>query len=128
KAGTFSASDYIGPVAVYIKAAFFLVFGISVRGMRLATSLVGLLGVLVTYLFIKREFGRVAALSTSLLLATDLSYVLAMRHDWADICFLLPARILALYFFLAWWRSRERERFLFLSLMMLGLGLTARFD
>ncbi|PYS59118.1 MAG: hypothetical protein DMF76_17375 [Acidobacteria bacterium] len=81
KALPFMPSDYIGPISVYFLAGFFAVFGITLSVMRVATSLVGLLGILATYLLLKREFGRLAAVTTSLFLATDLTYVLAMRHD-----------------------------------------------
>ncbi len=124
----FMPSDYIGPISVYFLAGFFAVFGISLSVMRVATSLVGLLGILATYLLLKREFGRLAAVTTSLFLATDLTYVLAMRHDWGVISFGLLARMLALYFFLSWWRARKRLGFLFLSFLVLGLSLTYRFD
>jgi hypothetical protein len=121
-------NDYIGPIAVYNIAGFFAIFGTSVPVMRIATSFVGLLGVLATYLLFRREFGRPAAVITSLLVATDLTYVLAMRHDWGATSMGLLIRMLVLYFFLSWWSNRERVRFLFLSSLVLGVALTYRFD
>ncbi|HKO96194.1 MAG TPA: glycosyltransferase family 39 protein [Pyrinomonadaceae bacterium] len=120
--------DYIGPIQVYVISAFFAVFGISVPVLRIATSVVGLLGVLAMYFLIRREFGRVAAFFSSLLVATDLSYVLAVRHDFGVISFGLLARMLSLFFFLAWIRSRDSLRNLFLSFLVLGLAVTYRFD
>jgi hypothetical protein len=124
----YMANDYTGPVKTYILAASFSLFGVSVSVLRVTMSLVGLAGVLGLYLLVKHEFGRLAAVVSGLLLATDLSFILAVRGDWSVVAFALLARVLALYFLLAWRRAPKRPWLLFLGTMMMGLGLSHKFD
>jgi 4-amino-4-deoxy-L-arabinose transferase-like glycosyltransferase len=54
-------NSYTGPVKAYILALAFGLFGVSVPTMRMTTGLIGLLGIVVLYFLVRRQFGRMAA-------------------------------------------------------------------
>ncbi|MBV9169074.1 MAG: glycosyltransferase family 39 protein, partial [Chloroflexi bacterium] len=121
-------NGYVGPVKTLLVAATFSAFGISVFVLRATTSLVGLATVLILYVFVRREFGRAAALAAALLLATDLSYVLAVRDDWGPVALGMLARVLSLALLFAWYRARTRTALLCAAMFTLGIGVTHKVD
>jgi 4-amino-4-deoxy-L-arabinose transferase-like glycosyltransferase len=120
-------NTYIGPVNAYVLAVPFSIFGVSVPVQRATTGAVGLLGVVALYFLARREFGRLAAAASALLLASDLSLALAMRCDWGPVDFAFPARVASILLLLAWRRNRA-PWLLFLGSLLLGLGLSFKFD
>ncbi len=124
----FMMNEYVGPVKSYVLAAAFAVFGVSEIVLRLTTSLIGLLGILIFYLLVRQEFGRLAAGMSALLLGTDLSYILAVRSDWGPFALATLARVASLWLLLGWYRARQRWWLLFLGSASLGLGLSHKFD
>jgi 4-amino-4-deoxy-L-arabinose transferase-like glycosyltransferase len=121
-------NSYVGPVKGYILAAAFSFFGVSVPVLRGTTASVGLLGVVALYFLARQQFGRLAAAASTLLLATDLSFVLAVRCDWGPVDFAFFARVAAILLLLSWQRNRGRRRLLFLASLLLGLGLSFKLD
>jgi 4-amino-4-deoxy-L-arabinose transferase-like glycosyltransferase len=120
-------NTYIGPVEAYVLAVPFAIFGVSVPVQRATTGGVGLLGVLLFYFLARGEFGRLAAAASALLLASDLSLVLATRCDWGPVGFAFLAKVAALLLLLLWRRGR-RPWLLLSGCLALGLGLSYKFD
>jgi len=121
-------NSYIGPVKAYILAAGFRLFGVNVPAQRATTGGVGLLGVVALYFLARREFGRLAAAASALLIASDLSLALATRCDWGPIDFSFFAKIASISLLLFWQRNRTRPAALFFGSLLLGLGLSYKFD
>ena len=121
-------NTYIGPVKGSLLAAGFGLFGVSVPVQRATSGGVGLVGVVALYFLARREFGRLAAAGSALLLASDLSLALATRCDWGPMDFSFLARIASIVLLLLWQGNRARPAALFFGSLLLGLGLSYKFD
>ncbi len=127
-AAPFMLNAYVGPVKTYLLMPLFALFGVNVMVMRLTTSLVALVATWLVYLLMRREFDRVAALTSGVLLATDLNWVLMTRNDWGPVALGGLARVVAVYALLGWRRQPNRRGLLSLACLTLGLGLAHKFD
>lgn len=92
--------DYLRkpPLFYWLLASSFSLFGQNEWAARLVPALFGLLGVLATYFFTQKHFGRQAALVASLFLATNPWYVHVSRFLVIDAVFSFFV-ICSLYFF-----------------------------
>jgi len=121
-------SSYFGPVKIYLLAAAFWIFGISVSVLRATTALFGLAGVVLLYGILRRELGRVPAFASAMLLATDVDYVVATRCDWGPVAFSLLAQVAVLGALLAWVRNPPSRLAPALAGLAMGLGLSHKLD
>jgi 4-amino-4-deoxy-L-arabinose transferase-like glycosyltransferase len=102
-------------------ALSFLIFGFTEFAARFPAALLGLGGVLLTYLLGKRMFGSTAGLVSGVILATSLEYFLLTQtvvHDSSLAFFML----LALFCFYTAYRD-ERHRGWYFGLFYTSLGL-----
>jgi len=116
------SGDYIGALKGYLLGAAFYLFGCSVPAMRLTTVAVGLVGLLFTAGFARRAFGPVAAVVTTVLIATDPSLIMLGRHDWGPQIMAFALRMSSLYCAARWWRDHRRG-YLLCSAVLLGVGV-----
>jgi hypothetical protein len=124
----FMRAAYIGPVKSYILGASFSLFGVSIPVLRATTSFLGLLMLLALYGLLRQEFGRFVAFSAAMLLATDLTFVLAVRSDWGPIAFSLLATTAAAWALLRWVRRPDTLIAPAAAGLLLGLGLSHKLD
>ena len=76
--------SYMGALKSWLLAPVFALAGASSESLRLATLMLGLLGVLFTMLAAQRLFGLPAALLAGTWLALDPSILFTARHDWGS--------------------------------------------
>lgn len=124
----FMAGPYIGPVKSYIVGIAFMIFGVSVSTLRATTASLGLVAVIFVYSMLRPRFNRFSAFCAAALLATDLSFVLAVRSDWGPVAFSLAASVASMWLLLAWPRCPERVWIPALAGLIFGLGLSHKFD
>jgi len=86
---TLYGMDYLSkPILFYWFIAFsFKLLGFSEFAARFVPALFGLLGVLATYFFVDRYFGKEKAFFTSLILATNFFYLEISRYLLIDVVF-----------------------------------------
>ncbi len=118
---------YLGALKSFVLAPAFAVFGASVETLRLATTAIGLLGLLLTMLFAARLLGTGAAILAGALLALDPSFAFLSRHDFGPFVVAFACRAGALLAAVVGWRSR-RPAALFVAGLLAGLGIYHKVD
>ncbi len=118
---------YTGPIKTYLFAAVFRFLPIRAATVRVITSLLGLGGLLLTYFFVKRFFGGLAAFFAVSLLATDITYVILNRTDRGPTAIMTVCKTGALFLFLLWWQGKKAWP-LVAGAFMLGLGLSDKLN
>jgi len=113
---------YIGALKALLYTPIFALFGMNPTAVRLPVVLAGLITLLVTYLLVQRIFGRWVAVSASLLLATDPTFIFANKLDWGPVSLMLLLEVSSLYFLWRWLAGGE-PHFLVIAGFLLGLGL-----
>lgn len=107
-------------------ALSFLIFGFTEFAARLPAALLGLGGVMITYLFGRRMFGSTVGFVSSVILATSLEYFLLSQtviHDSSLAFFML----LALFSFYTGFKDeRHRKRYFLLFYVSLGFSMLAK--
>jgi hypothetical protein len=119
---------YIGPVKPLLVGVGFMIFGISVLTLRATTAGLGLVAVVLVYGMVRGRFGSFAAFSAAALLATDLSFLLAVRSDWGPLAFSLAASAGVAWLLLLWQRRPQRVWPAALAGLLSGLGLAHKLD
>ena len=120
-----SSSAYNGALKSYLFVPVFLVFGANVVAVRTTTIFLALLTVVVTFFFAKELFSLKTALMTTLLLATDPSFIFLTRCEMGPVCLPILFQVSALYFFLRWWKT-GRKRYFVIGALSVSLGLYER--
>ena len=104
----------------------FLIFGFTEFAARLPSAILGLGGVIITYLLGRKMFGPVVGLLSGVILATNVEYTLLSRivvHD-ISLCFFMT---LALFFFYqGFMDERHRRRSFLLFYASLGFAVLAK--
>jgi 4-amino-4-deoxy-L-arabinose transferase-like glycosyltransferase len=77
------------PLALWVQAISAKLFGFSPLSLLLPNAIVGVIGVAVLYLLMRRPFGQLAALAGALTLAVFPSYVASSRDNGVDLVLIL---------------------------------------
>ena len=77
------------PLALWVQAASAKLFGFSPLSLLLPNAIIGVIGVGVLYLIMRRPFGQLAALAGALTLAVFPSYVASSRDNGVDLVLIL---------------------------------------
>jgi hypothetical protein len=115
-------SPYSGSVKSIVALPLAQFFHLTPATIRYFTILLAVIGLIVTYLFVRRLFrdAAVAAL-TLVLLAVDPSFVFYSRNDFPPIAISMLTKAFAGWQLLRWWDTRDR-RSLALAMFALGIG------
>ena len=118
--------DYLSkpPLFYWLLAASFRIFGFNEWAARAVPATFGFLGVLMTYFFTRRYFGKQAAIFAGLILATNFWYVQVSRYLVIDavFSFFLTACLFSFYAFL----RDDRREFLFLFYIFSALAFLCK--
>jgi len=115
-------SEYVGPVSTYLTLPFFLLFGVSVFSLRLATIVFAVGTIIFAFYFLKLFFNRKVAFLTALLLAVNPAFIMWSRqgnHVSSLMSFMATGSLYCLY---RWYKKRE-DFYLHVGSFLLGLGL-----
>jgi 4-amino-4-deoxy-L-arabinose transferase-like glycosyltransferase len=77
------------PLALWVQAISAKLFGFSPLSLLLPNAIIGVIGVAVLYLLMRRPFGQLAALAGALTLAVFPSYVASSRDNGVDLVLIL---------------------------------------
>ncbi len=110
------------PLAVWVTAFFYKIFGINEFAARLFSALCGIGTVLVTYFLGRKLLGRWVGFLGALVLLSSSHYIHYVRFGMTDgpLTFFLT---LALYLF---WLGYEKNRFLIFSGVAIGLAIMTK--
>lgn len=114
-----SFEDYTPALYSYLSVPFMAIFNLSVLSTRLASAVVGVFTVALTYQFARRTFGDAAALIAALLLAMSPWHILASRTgtEWNLLAFGPILTIMLAY------RGLTRPRYLIAAGVAAGISL-----
>lgn len=115
-------SEYVGPVSTYLTLPFFLLFGVSVFSLRLATIVFGVGAIIFAFYFLKLFFDRKVAFLTALLLAVNPAFILWSRqgnHVSSLMSFMATGSLACFYR----WYKKRKDFYLYVGSFLLGLGL-----
>ncbi len=115
-------SEYVGPVSTYLTLPFFLLLGVSVFSLRLATIVFAVGTINFTFYFLKLFFDRRVAFLAAFLLAVNPAFILWSRqgnHVSSLMSFMATG---SLYCFYRWYKKRK-DFYLYVGSFLLGLGL-----
>ncbi len=115
--------DYIGSIKGYLLGVAFYVFGCSAPVLRLTTIMIGFVGLVFTGCFARKAFGRIAAVSSVFLIATDPSFIVLAKLDWGPQMIAFTLRMGSLYCLACWWKSGGHTKYLACGAALLGLGV-----
>jgi hypothetical protein len=114
--------SYLGAFKAWLYQPIFRLFGTGVLALRLPTLLVGAGTVAMFFILLDRVIGRAAAILGTVLLITDVSFLLATGLDFGPVAFLhffmLAGMLLLLRF-----QEIESPVFLAAAFFLFGLGL-----
>jgi hypothetical protein len=115
-------SAYSGSVKSIAALPVAAVFDLTPRTIRYFAIVLAVLGLVVTYFFVRRLFrDAVVAAVALVLLALDPSFVFYSRDDFPPIAISMFCKALAGWQLLRWWDTRDR-RSLALAMFALGIG------
>ena len=112
------------PLGYWLQAISAKIFGFSGWSIILPQALAGVISVIVIYFIVKRSFGSVAGLISSLCLAVTPVFVAASRNNTVD-------NVLVLVLLLACWAisvaaEKGKFKYLILSMVLVGIGFNIK--
>ncbi|MFL0267032.1 glycosyltransferase family 39 protein [Candidatus Clostridium radicumherbarum] len=112
------------PLGYWFQAISAKVFGFSGWSIILPQALAGVISVIVIYFIVKRSFGTLAGLISSLCLAVTPVFVAASRNNTVD-------NVLVLALLLACWTlsiaaEKGKFKYLILSMVLIGIGFNIK--
>ena len=113
---------YLGSLQSWLLLIPFGLVGASVPVMRLSFVLVGLIPLALTFRVARQLFGGSVAAATTLLLATDASYIFSSRSDNGPMLVMLICKLAVMSTVISWWR-RGQATSRFAGCFFVGLGL-----
>ena len=117
--------DYVGAVNTYALLPFFALFGVDVLSLRLMTVTVGVLVIILSYLFTKELFNRGVAAITVLLLAVHPSFVFWSRQG-IYVTSVMGVMAMGSLLALLKWHKSGKGIYFYIGCFLLGLGLSAK--
>lgn len=120
--------DYLRKPALFywLVAASFKIFGMNEFAARLVPALFGLLGVLVTYFFVRKTIGEREALFSSAFLATNIWYLQVSRYLLIDSVFSFFLIAAAYSFYCAFHGTKSKKIYYALFYASLGLAFMTK--
>ncbi|HEY1239592.1 MAG TPA: glycosyltransferase family 39 protein [Bryobacteraceae bacterium] len=113
---------YLGTVKSFLYRAWFHVWRPSAVSIRLPALVIGIVSVWLFFLLARRTAGRTAAVVTTVLLATDVSFLLTNCFDWGPVAlqhlFLISGVLLLVHF-----HQEGRGWALYAGFFLFGLGM-----
>lgn len=113
------------PLVYWVIAGSYAVFGVSIEAARFVPATVGLLTLIIVYLWSRRYLGRSSANAAVLILMTMLGYLAFMRMLLLDgvLAFLIVGSLLAGHHALA---QKRHQGWWLISAILCGLGVLAK--
>jgi 4-amino-4-deoxy-L-arabinose transferase-like glycosyltransferase len=111
------------PLLYWLTTISFHIFGINEFAARLPVAISALIGVLATYLFTLRTFGRRRAILAAAILATSPIYAVMAQVLTTDMLLTAMVTVASFAFFLHW---REGGRWCWLAYLAMGLGVMTK--
>lgn len=112
------------PVALWIQTLSASVFGLSNFSVLLPEALAGVISVILMYVIVKPQFGRAAALVSSLTLALTPVFVAVVRTNNVDSILILTLLIAAWALMRA--VAKKKVRWLIVSVILVGIGFNVK--
>jgi len=115
-------SEYVGPVSTYLTLPFFLLFGVSVFSLRLATIVFAVGTIIFAFYFLKPFFNRKVAFLAAFLLAVNPAFIMWSRqgnHVSSLMSFMATGSLTCFYR----WYKKRKDFYLYVGSFLLGLGL-----
>ena len=119
--------SYYGALKSWLLIPPVAVFGATLAVLRLTSLVCALVALLFFVLAVRLWLGLAAAIVAGALLVADPAFFFLSLLDWGPAIPPLLCRCAALYFGLAWWRTRKAG-YLPLAGFLLGLGLFHKID
>lgn len=116
---------FLGAFDAYLYALVFAVFGVSVLAFRVTNLVLALLVLALAYGLARSLHGRVAAVLTAILLASDLEFVLHAPTNYGPIHVQALCAVLSVLLIYKW-MAGGLQRHLLLAAFLLGLGFTEK--
>jgi 4-amino-4-deoxy-L-arabinose transferase-like glycosyltransferase len=112
------------PLGYWFQAISAKIFGFSGWSIILPQALAGVISVIIIYFIVKRSFGTLAGLISSLCLAVTPVFVAASRNNTVD-------NVLVLALLLACWAlliaaEKGKSKYLILSMVLIGIGFNIK--
>lgn len=114
--------SYMGALKGWLYQPVLRVWRGSAAAARFPAVIIGALGLICLYLFIRRALGVWAGLLALALTATDPTYLFTTRLDWGPVAIQHLCVLASCYFVLRWYQER-RLRDLALGFFTMGVGL-----
>lgn len=73
---------FLGPFFYYLMAPFLLIFRFNPAGMAAGTGIIALIGIIAAFVTIKKEFGHIIALTTSIFVLFSGTLIDLSRYAW----------------------------------------------
>lgn len=114
--------SYLGTTKTWLYALIFRIWPPDVISLRIPPICIGVLTIWATYALLQRIAGRLAAIATCALLATDVTYVLTTTFDWGPVA-IQHLSLTAGLLFVIIGATEKRVLPLGFGFLMLGLGM-----
>lgn len=112
------------PLGYWLQAISAKIFGFSGWSILLPQALAGVISVIVIYFIVKRSFGTLAGLISSLCLAVTPVFVAASRNNTVDNVLVLALLLACLALSIA--AEKGKFKFLILSMVLIGIGFNIK--
>lgn len=112
---------YIGALKSWLYYPIFKIFGVDLVTIRLPVVLLGALSLWLTWQYVQKQFGLLAAVFFILMAALEPSTVFHSRLDWGPTALMMVFRAGLLLALISWFETGEK-RFLVLAFLFTGLG------
>jgi len=100
------SGEYSPPLYIYFAGLFSAPFGVNAYTVRLPSTILGTLSILMAYLFLAEWAGRKTALLTAALVAVSPWNIHYSRIGWEAIS-LIPLQLAGLWLYMRWTRTRR---------------------
>lgn len=116
-----------GPTESMIFVPVFLMFEPSVVSIRTTYIVLGLVSIVVTFIWVRQMLGVRMATITTLLMATDASYIFFTRTDMGAVDTMMIIKMCMLICFSYWWKTGKARGFC-AGAFLAGLGVYNKAD
>lgn len=110
----------------WFAAISFLVFGFTAFAARLPAALLGLGGVMITYLLGRRMAGPTVGFLSGVILATSVEYIILSRNVIHDISLAFFVTLALFFFYTGFKNERHRRMYLLVFYASLGFAVLAK--
>lgn len=118
----FTLMPYIGALKAWFYFPIFKLIDISIYSIRLPMVLIGLMTMILNYLFVKKFFNKNIAIIFLVFSVFDISTIMTTRIDWGPTTLMMFFRVIFLYLLMMFWRYKNKK-YLYYSIIVAFLGI-----